>query len=57
MKVVILMLAGDVLSERSEKENEVLKGMPVTGIDKVLVLDIAEKIATELRGFPKEKSY
>lgn len=41
-------------SERSEKVKELFKGFVVTTTD-TLSLDKALKIATELRGFPKDK--
>jgi len=36
-------------------ESEDATGMPVTGIDEILSFDKALKIATELKGFPKDK--
>jgi len=42
-------------AERSETVKELLKKTFVTKVEDVLSLDKAFKIATELRGFPKEK--
>jgi hypothetical protein len=41
--------------ERSELVSELLKSMPVTGIEKILDVNKAQKIAQELKGFSKEK--
>ena len=43
--------------KRSELVKELLKGMPVTGMEKPLSIDKAAKIARELKEFPMEKMF
>lgn len=54
INIIELMKKG---AERSESVKELLKGMPVTGMDEILSFDKALKMATELKGFPKEKMF